>query len=423
MRQVIADIGCPCGAGSTATRCTSSFDLDPASGYLDALAEREERADVASLRAVLAPRSVVVVGAGRRAGRWATRCCATCSGPGSPAALAAVNPHAAQVCGVACHRSVAGMPEPADLAVVCVPAAAVPDVAEQCGRRGVRALLVISSGLSADPGWPAACSTRSAATTCGWSGRTASASPTPIRPCGWTRHSPRRAPAGCGRAGHAVRRGRRSRCRSSCAGWARRVDHGVGRRQVRRQRQRPAAVVARRRADPDGGAATWSRSATRASSPGSPGGWRSRMPVLTVAVGQLGGRAAGGGVAHRGHGDSAGDPRRAVPAGRGTRRATGSTSWPSWSRRCRWQPLPAGRVAVISNAGGAGVLAADACVAHGLAVSPLSDRTQRALRRLLPARAATINPVDTTAVVTPSEVSPPRSPLCAPTRRSTRSSR
>ena len=69
-----------------------------------------------------------------------------------------------------------------------------------------------------------------------------------------------------------------------------------------------------------------------------------------------------------------------------------------------WQPLPAGRrTAVISNAGGAGVLAADACEAHGLAVSPLSDRTQRALRRLLPRDAATINPVDTTAVV-PSEV-------------------
>ena len=67
-----------------------------------------------------------------------------------------------------------------------------------------------------------------------------------------------------------------------------------------------------------------------------------------------------------------------------------------------WQPAPAGRrTAVVTNAGGAGVLAADACEAHGLAVPPLSERTQRRLRRLLPRSAATANPVDTSAVVSP----------------------
>ena len=51
-----------------------------------------------------------------------------------------------------------------------------------------------------------------------------------------------------------------------------------------------------------------------------------------------------------------------------------------------WQPLPTGRrTAVVSNVGGVGVLAADACEARGLTVPALSDRTQRALRRLLPA--------------------------------------
>ena len=65
-----------------------------------------------------------------------------------------------------------------------------------------------------------------------------------------------------------------------------------------------------------------------------------------------------------------------------------------------WQPLPAGRrTAIVANAGGVGVLAADACEARGLVVAPLSDRTQRRLRRLLPRGAATVNPVDTTAVL------------------------
>src|SRR5204863_11637 len=64
------------------------------------------------------------------------------------------------------------------------------------------------------------------------------------------------------------------------------------------------------------------------------------------------------------------------------------------------QPLPAGnRVAVVSNAGGGGVLAADACADHGLRVVTLSGATQRRLGGLLPAGAVTAGPVDTTAAV------------------------
>ena len=65
------------------------------------------------------------------------------------------------------------------------------------------------------------------------------------------------------------------------------------------------------------------------------------------------------------------------------------------------QPLPAGnRVAVVSNAGGAGVLAADACADHGLEVAPWPRPRQRRLRGLLPPGAAVAGPVDTTAAVT-----------------------
>jgi hypothetical protein len=67
-----------------------------------------------------------------------------------------------------------------------------------------------------------------------------------------------------------------------------------------------------------------------------------------------------------------------------------------------WQRVPAGRrTAVVSNAGGIGVLAADACEARGLIVAPLSDRTQRRLQRLLPSGASAANPVDTSSVVPP----------------------
>lgn len=65
------------------------------------------------------------------------------------------------------------------------------------------------------------------------------------------------------------------------------------------------------------------------------------------------------------------------------------------------QPLPAGiRVAVVSNAGGAGVLAADACVDAGLTVPALDPGLAGELLEVLPPGAAAANPVDTTAAVT-----------------------
>src|SRR4029453_6563853 len=49
------------------------------------------------------------------------------------------------------------------------------------------------------------------------------------------------------------------------------------------------------------------------------------------------------------------------------------------------QPIPAGRrVGILTNAGGPGILAADACEAQGLELPPLSPKTAAALRAFLP---------------------------------------
>jgi len=66
------------------------------------------------------------------------------------------------------------------------------------------------------------------------------------------------------------------------------------------------------------------------------------------------------------------------------------------------QPVPAGRrVAILTNAGGPGILAADACEAHGLELPTLADATVAALRSFLPATASVANPVDMIASATP----------------------
>jgi acyl-CoA synthetase (NDP forming)/GNAT superfamily N-acetyltransferase len=115
--------------------------------YRDAVAERERSADVASLRHVLAPASVAVIGAGRRPGSVGRAILRNIVTGGFPGPVYAVNPGASELDGVPCVPSPAELPGQVDLAVVAVPAPAVPAVAGDCGRRGVRALAVTTSGL------------------------------------------------------------------------------------------------------------------------------------------------------------------------------------------------------------------------------------------------------------------------------------
>lgn len=73
-----------------------------------------------------------------------------------------------------------------------------------------------------------------------------------------------------------------------------------------------------------------------------------------------------------------------------------------WARALAWCPLPAGRaMAVLTNAGGPGIIAADALEACGMTLADLQDDTRAALRAMLPPAAAVDNPVDILASASP----------------------
>jgi acetate---CoA ligase (ADP-forming) len=66
------------------------------------------------------------------------------------------------------------------------------------------------------------------------------------------------------------------------------------------------------------------------------------------------------------------------------------------------QPVPRGRrVAIVTNAGGLGILCADACDAAGLELPQLSDETREKLRAVLPSEASVANPIDMLGGATP----------------------
>jgi len=155
MLKVFADAGLPVqrhleeGVMELTIPLPSQGGRTALDSYLNAVAERERSADTASLRYVLAPESVVVIGASRRRGTVGRAILDNIRAGGYSGRLYVVNPRARQIGGEHSLPSVLDLPEPADLAIIAVPAATVLDVAQQCGQRGVRSLVVITSGLDA----------------------------------------------------------------------------------------------------------------------------------------------------------------------------------------------------------------------------------------------------------------------------------
>ena len=75
-----------------------------------------------------------------------------------------------------------------------------------------------------------------------------------------------------------------------------------------------------------------------------------------------------------------------------------------WARALAWCPLPKGpSVGVLTNAGGPGATAADALEAQGLKLASLGDTTQAALDDLLDPAASLNNPVDMLAAASPQQ--------------------
>jgi acyl-CoA synthetase (NDP forming)/GNAT superfamily N-acetyltransferase len=124
------------------------LDLQPTPAAEAAIDARAQRAEAEAVRLLLAPRSVAVIGASRdrhSVGHAVLRnlLLHEFTGPVYP-----VNPAADHVGGVRTAPSLDDIDGPVDLAVVVVPAAEVPAVIEDCGRKGVKAVIVISAGFA-----------------------------------------------------------------------------------------------------------------------------------------------------------------------------------------------------------------------------------------------------------------------------------
>jgi acyl-CoA synthetase (NDP forming)/GNAT superfamily N-acetyltransferase len=366
--------------------------LGEASTWLDAVAGRDKQAGVASLESLLAPRSVAVVGAGRRPGSVGRTILLNIRDAGFAGPLYAVSPHGGDIEGIPCVPSVADLPEAPDLAVVAVPAARVVAAAEECGRRGAGSLVVITSDLT-----PSEESGLLEATRRGSMrlvGPNSFGLAVPGIGLAATFGVPRPLP---GHTGLVVQSG---------AVGAALVEQfsrlGIGISSVvsvgdkldvsdsdmllwwEADDTTKLAVIY---LESFGHPRRFARIARRVTA---------EVPVLTVHAG----RSAPGQRAAASHTAAAAAPlitRQALFEQAGIIATTGFGELLDAAVLMASQPIPAGRfVAIVSNGGGAGVLAADACAEAGLAVATTTPGIRSRLREVLPPGSALAGPVDTT---------------------------
>jgi acetyltransferase len=100
-----------------------------------------------SLEAIFRPRSVAVVGASATPGSVGSIVTRNLLENPFGGVVYPVNPKRHTVHGVLCYPDLGALPEPVELAVVATPAAAVPGVITDCVRRGVRAAIILSAGF------------------------------------------------------------------------------------------------------------------------------------------------------------------------------------------------------------------------------------------------------------------------------------
>ena len=124
------------------------FEIDPTDRARAVIASREHRAEALSVRSILHPASVVVIGASRKRHSTGNLLVRNLTSAGFQGTLTVVHPEAESIAGVHTVRSLDDLTEPADLAVIAVPAASVSDVVRDCAAHEVKAVVVISSGFA-----------------------------------------------------------------------------------------------------------------------------------------------------------------------------------------------------------------------------------------------------------------------------------
>ena len=370
--------------------------------------ERERTTAEAAMRSFLSPSSVAVIGASRRPGNVGHEVLRNLVSNGFTGPVYVVNPNADSVASMPAHDSIEDVPGHVGLAVIAVPAAAVVETARACAAKGVRSLVVLSAGF-AEIGGEGAERQRGLVAVCRAAGMrligpnclgiintdpdvrldaTVAPSFPPAGGVGFLSQS--------GALGLAII----DRASALGLGLSSFVSNGnkadiSGNDLLQYWEGDEATELIVLYLESFGNPRKFGRLARRIAA---------RKPILAVKSG----RSAAGAKAtssHTGAMVSASDVTvDALFRQAGVIRTDTLSELFDVVQLLSAQPVPAGdRVGIVTNAGGLGILCADACEAAGLEVPELPEALREELTSFLAPTASTVNPVDMIATASPQQ--------------------
>ncbi len=359
-----------------------------------------------NLEPFLAPRGIAVIGASGDPTKLGYAVARNLIQGGYTGEVHLVNPRGGELFGRPLRGSLSAVPDPVDLAVVIVPAAAAPQALREVGQRGIKAAILTSGGFKETGAEGAALETEVRQACAEYGIRLIGPNciglldthlpldttflPQPMPPKGgmaFLSHS--------GAFCAAVV----DWSRGQGFGFSRLVSLGNQADVTETDLLGPIAADANTKVialylESISTGRRFIEEAQKASQ---------QKPIVALKVG----RSAAGQKAAVSHTGALAGSEAAYDAAfekAGILRADTAEALFDWARALEACPLPAGkRMAVLTNAGGPGVIAADALAAHGLELASLAASTEQALGRLLPPAASVHNPVDMLAAASPDQ--------------------
>jgi acetyl coenzyme A synthetase (ADP forming)-like protein len=383
------------------------LSLVPTPASVSAAETREHTANVESIRPLLEPRAVAVIGASRDPSRIGRRVLDALTASGYAGPIYPINPHADEIGGRTAFRRVVDIPDKVDLAVIAVPRAAVPAAVDDCAAAGVRALVVLTAGFAEAGDEGRALQDALVAKVRGYGmrmvgpncmgvvnagdGRKLNASFSPVfPPAGRLALSSQSGALGIVILALAAERHIGLSTFVSIGNKADVSSNDL----LEYWEDDPATRLIALYVESFGNPRRFARLARRIGR---------KKPIIAVKGGRTraGSRAAGSHTAALAASDAA---VAALFQQTGVIRADTIDEMFDLAACLDTQPLPRGRrVAIVTNAGGPGILAADACETAGLSVVELSETTRREIARGLPVEAQVGNPVDLIASAGPDQ--------------------
>jgi acetyl coenzyme A synthetase (ADP forming)-like protein len=372
------------------------FPIEATARYQARVDERDHIAVTASLKPFFEPTTVAVIGASARRGSIGGELFRNILAGGFTGATYPINRSGEPVAGVRAYRSIEDIPDPIDLCAICLPGDRVIDAAEAALRSGTRALCVISAGFAETGTEGIERQERLLALVRAHGARLVGPNCLGIATAAVglnATFAPRAFPPG--RIGFSSQSGALGLAllqRAEARGLGLSAFVSIGNKAdvssndlLEWWEDDPGTDLVLLYVESFGNPRKFARIARRLAR---------QKPILAMKSGRsrAGRKAAGSHTAALAGSDTAVD---AVFRQAGVIRADTLGGLLDVAALLSSQPVPRGRrVAVLTNAGGLGILCADACEAAGLELPQLSDATCAALTALLPAEASVTNPVD-----------------------------